>query len=279
MKLVRYGDQGREKPGLIDTQGRIRDLSGLVTDITGQAFEDGSMAKIAGIDPTSLPLVAGSPRLGPCVGQVGAFHAIGLNYEDHARETNAPIPESPILFSKARSCIVGPNDDVVLPEGSTKSDWEVEIAFLIGKRAWRVSREEASAHIAGYFVCNDISERAFQLEHGGGQWAKGKGCPTFGPIGPWLVTPDEIPDPQNLSLWLELNGERIQNSTTRNMIFPFTEIVSHLSHYLILEAGDIITTGTPPGVGLGMKPERFLKRGDVMRLSVEGLGIQEQRVI
>lgn len=279
MKLVRYGDQGREKPGLIDAQGRIRDLSGLVTDITGQAFEDGSMAKIAGIDPASLPLVAGSPRLGPCVGQVGAFHAIGLNYEDHARETNAPIPASPILFSKARSCIVGPNDDVVLPEGSTKSDWEVEIAFLIGKRASRVSREEASAHIAGYFVCNDISERAFQLEHGGGQWAKGKGCPTFGPIGPWLVTPDEIPDPQNLTLWLELNGERIQNSTTRNMIFPFTEIVSHLSHYLILEAGDIITTGTPPGVGLGMKPERFLKRGDVMRLSVEGLGIQEQRVI
>ncbi len=279
MRLVRYGEAGREKPGMFDAQGRIRDLSAHVGDITGKAFEDGTMARIAALDPAGLPLVAGSPRLGPCVGDVGAFHAIGLNYEDHARETNAPIPEEPILFSKARSCIVGPNDDVVLPEGSEKSDWEVEIAFLIGKRASRVSREAAPAHIAGYFVCNDVSERAYQLERGGGQWAKGKGCPTFGPIGPWLVTPDEIPDPRNLSLWLELNGRRIQNSTTRNMIFPFAELVSHLSHFLVLEAGDIVTTGTPPGVGLGMKPERFLRRGDVMRLSVEGLGVQEQRVV
>jgi 2,4-didehydro-3-deoxy-L-rhamnonate hydrolase len=279
MKFVRYGEAGQEKPGLLDRQGRIRDLSGHLADITGKAFEDGSIARISGIDPETLPLVEGTPRLGPCVGNVGAFHAIGLNYEDHARETNAPIPAEPILFSKARSCIVGPNDDVVLPEGSVKSDWEVEIAFLIGKRAENVSRDEAASHIAGYFVCNDVSEREFQLERGGGQWAKGKGCPTFGPIGPWLVTSDEIPDPQNLSLWLELNGVRIQNSTTKNMIFPFAEIVSHLSRFLILEAGDIVTTGTPPGVGLGMKPERFLKRGDVMRLSVEGLGVQEQRVI
>jgi 2,4-didehydro-3-deoxy-L-rhamnonate hydrolase len=279
MKFVRYGEAAKEKPGLLDRQGRIRDLSGHLADITGKAFEDGSIARISGIDPETLPLVEGTPRLGPCVGNVGAFHAIGLNYEDHARETNAPIPAEPILFSKARSCIVGPNDDVVLPEGSVKSDWEVEIAFLIGKRAENVSRDEAASHIAGYFVCNDVSEREFQLERGGGQWAKGKGCPTFGPIGPWLVTSDEIPDPQNLSLWLELNGVRIQNSTTKNMIFPFAEIVSHLSRFLILEAGDIVTTGTPPGVGLGMKPERFLKRGDVMRLSVEGLGVQEQRVI
>jgi 2-keto-4-pentenoate hydratase/2-oxohepta-3-ene-1,7-dioic acid hydratase in catechol pathway len=279
MKFVRYGDAGREKPGMLDREGRIRDLSAHLADITGPAFEDGSVARLADIDPASLPLVEGSPRLGPCVGNVGAFHAIGLNYEDHARETNAPIPAEPILFSKARSCIVGPYDDVVLPEGSVKSDWEVEIAFLIGKRAANVSREEAPAHIAGYFVCNDVSEREFQLERGGGQWAKGKGCPTFGPIGPWLVTPDEIGDPQDLTLWLELNGERIQNSTTRNMIFPFAELVSHLSRFLILEAGDIVTTGTPPGVGLGMKPERFLKRGDVMRLSVEGLGVQEQRVV
>ena len=279
MKLVRYGEKGKEKPGILDAQQRIRDLSAHLADITGQAFEDGSIARIAGLDPASLPLVEGNPRLGPCVGNVGAFHAIGLNYEDHARETNAPIPAEPILFSKARSCIVGPNDDVVLPEGSVKSDWEVEIAFLIGKRAWRVSRAEAPAHIAGYFVCNDVSEREYQLERGGGQWAKGKGCPSFGPIGPWLVTPDEIPDPLALPIWLELNGERIQDSSTRNMIFPFDELVSHLSQFLVLEAGDIITTGTPPGVGLGMKPERFLKRGDVMRLSVEGLGIQEQRVV
>lgn len=278
MKFVRYGEPGREKPGMLDADGRIRDLSALVPDITGRAFEDGSIARLRSIDPATLPLVPGEPRLGPCVGDVGAFHAIGLNYEDHARETNSPIPEHPILFAKARSCIVGPNDDVVLPEGSVKSDWEVEIAFLIGKRAWRVSREEAPAHIAGYFVCNDVSEREFQLERSGGQWGKGKGCPTFGPIGPWLVTPDEIPDPQDLRLWLELNGERIQDSTTRNMIFPFDELVSHLSHYLVLEAGDIVTTGTPPGVGLGMQPERYLKRGDVMRLSVEGLGVQQQRV-
>ncbi|QYK41749.1 MAG: fumarylacetoacetate hydrolase family protein [Paracoccaceae bacterium] len=279
MKFVRYGEAGQEKPGMLDANGGIRDLSGLIADITGQAFEDGSIARLASVDPASLPLVPGNPRLGPCVGNVASFHAIGLNYEDHARESNAPIPEQPILFSKARSCIVGPNDDVVLPEGSMKSDWEVEIAFLIGKRAWRVSREEAASHIAGYFVCNDVSERAYQLEQGGGQWAKGKGCPTFGPIGPWLVTPDEIADVQNLTLWLELNGQRIQNSTTRNMIFPCDEIVSHLSQFLILEAGDIITTGTPPGVGLGMKPPKYLKRGDVMRLSVEGLGVQEQRVV
>lgn len=278
MKFVRYGEPGGEKPGVLDADGRIRDLSGVVDDITGAAFEAGLMDKVAGLDLSKLPLVEGSPRLGPCVGSVGNFLAIGLNYEDHARETNAPIPEEPIIFNKARSCIVGPNDDVELPEGSTKTDWEVEIAFLIGKRAWRVSRDEAASYIAGYFVCNDVSEREFQLERGG-QWVKGKACPTFGPIGPWLVTPDEIPDPQNLRLWLEVNGERLQDSNTSNMIFPFDELVSYLSRFMILEAGDIVTTGTPPGVGLGMNPNRFLKRGDVMRLSVEGLGVQEQKVV
>ena len=278
MKFLRYGPAGAERPGLLDADGRIRDLSGIVPDITGRAFAEGLAARVAAIDPATLPLVEGNPRLGPCVGGVGNFIAIGLNYEDHARETNAPIPAEPILFNKAASCIVGPNDDVILPEGSTKTDWEVEIAFLVGRRAWRVPEAEAAGCIAGYFVCNDVSERAFQLERGG-QWVKGKACPTFGPIGPWLVTPDEVGDPQDLRLWLEVNGERLQDSTTRNMIFPMTTLLSYASHFMILEPGDIITTGTPPGVGLGMKPERDLRRGDVMRLSVEGLGVQEQRVV
>lgn len=278
MKLLRYGPAGQEKPGIVDAEGRIRDISELVDDITGAAFENGLLDKLAGVDPSSLPLVEGDPRIGPCVGDVRHFIAIGLNYEDHARETNAPIPAEPILFSKAPSCIVGPNDDVVLPKGSVKSDWEVEIAFLIGKRAYDVPRERAMDHVAGFFLCNDVSEREFQIERGG-QWMKGKGCPTFGPIGPWLVTRDEIVDPQKMKLWLELNGERIQNSTTANMIFPFDEIVSYLSRFMILEAGDIVTTGTPPGVGLGMKPEKFLKKGDVMRLGADGLGEQQQRVV
>ena len=208
----------------------------------------------------------------------GNFVAIGLNYADHAEETNAPIPAEPILFSKAPSCIVGPNDDVVLPNGSRKTDWEVELAFVIGKRAQDVPQERAMEHVLGYTICNDVSEREFQLERNGGQWMKGKCCPTFGPIGPWLVTPDEVPDPQQLTLWLEVNGERLQNGSTRTMIFPIAMLVSYISRFLILEPGDLVTTGTPPGVGLGMKPERFLKAGDVMRLGIEGLGVQEQRV-
>lgn len=278
MKFLRYGPSGAEKPGLLDADNRIRDLSDVVPDITGQAFADGLTARVAALDPAALPLVEGDPRLGPCVGDVGNFIAIGLNYADHARETNAPIPEEPILFNKARSCIIGPNDDVILPEDALKADWEVEIAFLIGRRAWRVSQDEAAECIAGYFVCNDISERAWQLERGG-QWMKGKCAPGFGPIGPWLVTPDEVGDPQDLRLWLEINGKRMQDSTTRNMIFPMTELVSYASQFLALEPGDIITTGTPPGVGLGMQPERYLRPGDVMRLSVERLGIQQQRVL
>jgi 2,4-diketo-3-deoxy-L-fuconate hydrolase len=209
---------------------------------------------------------------------MGAGQPFGLNYADHARETDAPIPAEPILFNKAASSIVGPNDDVVLPEDSIKADWEVEIALLIGRRAWRVSQEEAASCIAGYFVCNDISERAWQLERGG-QWMKGKCAPSFGPIGPWLVTPDELGDPQDLHLWLELNGERVQDSTTRNMIVPVAELVAYTSHFMALEPGDVITTGTPPGVGLGMKPPRYLRRGDVMRLSVDGLSVQQLRVV
>ncbi len=278
MRFLRYGPAGQEKPGLLDADNRIRDISGLVDDITGAAFEAGLAEKVAGIDPSGLPLVEGNPRIGPCVGNVGHFIAIGLNYEDHARETNSPIPAEPILFSKARSCIVGPDDDVALPKGSVKSDWEVEIGFLIGKRAYDVPREKAMDHVAGFFLCNDVSEREFQIERGG-QWMKGKGCPTFGPIGPWLVTRDEIEDPQKMKLWLEVNGERVQNGTTANMIFPFDELVSYLSRFMILEAGDIVTTGTPPGVGMGMKPQRFLKKGDVMRLGAEGLGEQQQRVV
>lgn len=278
MKLVRYGQPGAEKPGIIDAGGVLRDLGGEIADITGAAFEAGLFERLKGIDPAGLPRVAGTPRIGPCVGDVRTFWAIGLNYTDHAEETNAPIPKEPILFNKARSCIVGPNDDVVLPPGSVESDWEVELAFLIGRTSYRISREEAAGAIAGYFICNDISERDYQLKREG-LWTKGKCCPTFGPIGPWLVTPDEFGDPQGKGLWLDLNGQRTQTGHTARMIFPVTEIVSYLSHFLILEAGDIVTTGTPPGVGLGMKPKRFLRAGDEMRLGIDGLGEQRQRVV
>ncbi|WP_142850404.1 fumarylacetoacetate hydrolase family protein [Telmatospirillum sp. J64-1] len=278
MKLVRFGKQGEERPGILDADGAIRDLSGVVSDITGPAFEAGLFETLSGVDLASLPRVEGQPRLGPCVGGVKNFIAIGLNYVDHAVETNAPIPEEPIIFNKAASCIVGPNDDVVLPKGSEHTDWEVELAFLIGKRTYEVSESEALDHVAGYFICNDVSERRFQLEMGG-QWVKGKCSPTFGPIGPYLVTRDEVPDPQSLTLWLDVNGERLQNSTTANMIFPVAHLVSYLSRFMVLEAGDIVTTGTPPGVGLGMKPERYLRKGDVMELSVSGLGVQRQRVV
>jgi 2-keto-4-pentenoate hydratase/2-oxohepta-3-ene-1,7-dioic acid hydratase in catechol pathway len=278
MKLVRFGQAGQEKPGIVDSEGRIRDISGLAGDITGAALGDGLQEKLRGIDIGSLPLAPEGIRLGPCVGDVGNFIAVGLNYADHATETDAAIPKEPILFNKARSCIVGPFDDVVLPPGSVKSDWEVEIAFVISRRASYVSETHALDHVGGYFICNDVSEREYQLEREG-QWVKGKCCPTFGPIGPWLVTPDEVGDPQQLSLWLEVDGERVQNASTRTMIFPIRTLVSYISRYMILEPGDIITTGTPPGVGLGMKPPRYLKPGDTMRLGVEKLGIQEQKVV
>ena len=278
MKFVRFGRAGAEKPGLVDADGRIRDLSAIVPDITGAALGQGLAARVAGVSVDNLPLVPEGTRLGPCLGNVGNFIAIGLNYADHATETGAAIPKEPILFNKARSCIVGPNDDVVLPPDSVKSDWEVELAFVIAKTASYVGEEDALSHVGGYFVCNDVSEREYQLEREG-QWMKGKCCPTFGPIGPWLVTPDEVGDPQNLSLWLEVNGERVQDGSTRTMIFPIARLVAELSRYMILEPGDIVTTGTPPGVGLGMKPPRFLKRGDTMRLGIEKLGEQQQRVV
>jgi 2,4-didehydro-3-deoxy-L-rhamnonate hydrolase len=278
VKLLRYGPPGQEKPGILDREGAIRDLSGVIDDISPQSIKGGLMARLQGIDPARLPRVEAGVRIGPCLSTTGNFLAIGLNYADHAEETNAPIPAEPILFNKAPSCIAGPYDDVILPKGSRKSDWEVELAFVIGKRAQDVPEGQAMDHVLGYTICNDISEREFQLERNGGQWMKGKCCPTFGPIGPWLVTRDEVPDPQQLSLWLEVNGTKLQNGSTRTMIFLIAMLVSYMSRFLILEPGDIVTTGTPPGVGLGMKPERFLKAGDVMRLGVEGLGVQEQKV-
>ena len=278
MKLVRFGAAGQEKPGLIDANGQIRDLSGLVPDITGATLSSKTLDRIRGTDPSTLPAAPAGQRLGACVGQVRNFIAIGLNYADHAAETGAAIPAEPIIFNKAPSCIVGPNDDVIIPRGSQKTDWEVELAIVIGARASYVGANEALDFVAGYCVCNDVSEREYQLERGG-TWTKGKGCPTFGPLGPWLVTRDEIPDPQNLSMWLDVNGERVQNGSTKTMIFNVAQIVSYVSHFMILEPGDVITTGTPPGVGMGMKPPRFLKAGDVMSLGIEGLGEQRQRVV
>ena len=236
------------------------------------------MERIRKTDPATLPVVPSGQRLGACVGRVRNFIAIGLNYADHAAETGAPIPAEPIVFNKAPSCIVGPNDDVIIPRGSQKTDWEVELAIVIGERASYVGANEALDYVAGYCVCNDVSEREYQLERGG-TWTKGKGCPTFGPLGPWLVTKDEIPDPQNLSMWLEVNGERVQNGSTQTMIFNVAQIVSYVSHFMILEPGDVITTGTPPGVGMGMKPQRYLKAGDVVSLGIEGLGEQRQRFV
>ncbi|MFL5135308.1 MAG: fumarylacetoacetate hydrolase family protein, partial [Microvirga sp.] len=262
MKLVRFGDAGREKPGLIDSSGQIRDLSGLVSDIAGATLSTETLDRIRKTDPGTLPVAPSGQRLGACVGQVRNFIAIGLNYADHAAETGAPIPAEPIVFNKAPSCIVGPNDDVIIPRGSQKTDWEVELAIVIGERASYIGANEAFDFVAGYCVCNDVSEREYQLERGG-TWTKGKGCPTFGPLGPWLVTKDEIPDPQNLSMWLDVNGERAQNGSTKTMIFNVAQIVSYVSHFMILEPGDVITTGTPPGVGMGMKPQRYLKAGDI----------------
>ncbi|HCY16769.1 MAG: 2-hydroxyhepta-2,4-diene-1,7-dioate isomerase [Curvibacter sp. GWA2_64_110] len=278
MKLVRYGNPGKEKPGLIDAAGKLRDLSGVIQDIGPEQLSDASLAKLAKLKTDKLPLVRGKPRMGCPVKGIGKFIAIGLNYTDHAKEAGMPIPKEPVVFTKAISCIQGPDDPVMLPKGSVKGDWEVELGIVIGKPARHVSQKAALDHVAGYCVVNDVSEREFQLERGG-QWDKGKGCDTFGPIGPWLVTRDDIPNPQKLAIWLDLNGQRMQTGNTKTMIFSVAKIVSHLSQYMTLMPGDVITTGTPPGVGLGMKPPRFLKKGDVMTLGIESLGEQRQLVV
>ncbi len=278
MKLVRYGDVGREKPGLLDADGTVRDLSAVVPDIGGAVLRPESMARLAALDPKSLPAVAGAPRLGPCVGGVGKFVCIGLNYSDHAAETGAAVPSEPIVFMKATSAITGPYDRIEIPRGSEKTDWEVELGVVIGKEAKYVAVEDALDHVAGYCVVNDVSERAFQIERQG-QWTKGKSADTFGPIGPWLVGRDAVADPQNLKLWLEVDGVMRQNGSTRTMIFGVAFLVSYLSRFMSLQPGDIVSTGTPPGVGMGMKPPVFLKPGNVVRLGVEGLGEQRLEVV
>ena len=283
MKLVRYGQPGKEKPGLIDAQGRLRDLSGVIADVSPDQLSDKALAKLAKLKADKLPLVKGKKRFGPPVSHVGKFIAIGLNYADHAAESNMPIPKEPIVFMKSTTCIQGPDDDVMLPKGSKKSDWEVELGVVIGTRARYVSQKDALSYVAGYCTVNDVSEREYQLERGG-TWDKGKGCDTFGPIGPWLVTRDEVPNPQNLAMWLDLNGERMQNGSTKTMIFGVAKLVSYVSQFMTLEPGDVITTGTPPGVGMGIKKNGkpapiFLKRGDVMTLGIEGLGSQTQKVV
>ena len=278
MKLVRYGATGQEKPGMIDADGTLRDLSAHVADITGATLGDDSIAKLRALDPATLPAVEGNPRMGACVGDIGKFMCIGLNYADHAAETGADIPEHPILFMKANSAITGPNDDVVMPRGSATTDWEVELGVVIGKAAKYVSEEEALDYVAGYCLCNDVSERHFQTSLTG-QWTKGKSCDTFGPTGPWLVTRDEVGDPQNLDMWLDVNGKRMQTGNTKTMIFTVAQVISHLSQLFTLHPGDVISTGTPPGVGMGIKPEPVhLKDGDVMELSIQGLGMQRQNV-
>lgn len=277
MKLLRYGPEGQEKPGILDGEGRIRDLSGHVSDIAGDALTPEALAELAELDLDGLPLVEGSPRLGACVGQVRKFIAIGLNYADHAAESGMAVPSEPVVFNKWTSCITGPNDDVVLPPGSVKSDWEVELGVVIGKTARQVSEVEALDHVAGYCVINDVSEREWQLERGN-TWDKGKGFDTFGPIGPWLVTRDEVADVQNLTMWLDVDGKRYQNGSTKTMIFTVAELVAYCSRLMTLLPGDVITTGTPPGVGMGQKPPVFLKGGEVIRLGIEGLGEQSQTV-
>jgi 5-carboxymethyl-2-hydroxymuconate isomerase len=278
MKLVRYGAMGQEKPGLLDASGRIRDLSAVVKDINGDTLSPAGLAKLAALDPASLPLVDGNPRLGAPVGSASKFVAIGLNYADHAAEAGMPIPAEPIVFIKANNSLCGPNDNIEKPRGSTKLDWEVELAIIIGTRAKYVTEADALKHVAGYAVCNDVSERFFQIERGG-QWTKGKSHDTFGPVGPWIATTDEIPDPQKLGMWLDVNGQRCQTGSTATMIFGVAKIVSYLSEIMTLLPGDIITTGTPPGVGMGMKPQKFLNAGDVVTLGIDGLGAQRQQVV
>jgi 2-keto-4-pentenoate hydratase/2-oxohepta-3-ene-1,7-dioic acid hydratase in catechol pathway len=278
MKLLRFGAPGQEKPGILDANGRIRDLSGAVPDVAGDALSPASLARLRGLDVSRCPLVEGEPRLGPCVGRVGKFICIGLNYADHAAESGAAVPKEPVVFMKATSSIMGPNDDVWIPRGSEKTDWEVELGVVIGSHTKYVHEADALAHVAGYCVVNDLSERAFQLE-GTGQWVKGKSADTYGPIGPWLVTADEVPDPQKLDLWLEVNGHRYQNGSTGTMVFGVAHLVSFLSRFMSLQPGDVITTGTPPGVGMGQKPQRYLRAGDHITLGINGLGTQTQRVV
>ena len=278
MKLLRYGPDGQEKPGLLDAQGGIRDLSGVVRDIAGDVLLPESLSRLRALDPATLPAVEGTPRLGPCVAGVGKFICVGLNYSDHAAESGMPVPVEPIIFMKATSAIVGPNDDLAIPRGSTKTDWEVELGVVIGKTAKYVTEADAMSHVAGFCTVHDVSERAFQLE-GTGQWVKGKSADTFGPIGPWLVTPDEVGDCNDLDMWLEVDGKRYQDGNTRTMVFNVPFLVSYLSRFMSLRPGDIISTGTPPGVGHGMKPPVYLRAGNEVRLGVQGLGEQRQRVV
>ena len=278
MKLLRYGAVGQEKPGALDRKGKLRDLSGHIDDVRGAALLPDSLERLKQLDLERLPAVEGSPRLGPCVGGVGKFVAIGLNYADHAAESGVEVPKEPVVFMKATSCICGPNDSVVIPRGSQKCDWEVELACVIGAPGKYIQEADALKHVAGFCVVNDVSERGFQLE-GTGQWVKGKSADTFGPVGPWLVTADDVADPQDLHLWLEVNGHRYQDGSTRTMVFTVAHLVSYDSRFMSLQSGDIITTGTPPGVGLGLKPPTYLKPGDVMNLGIEGLGEQRQHVV
>jgi 2,4-didehydro-3-deoxy-L-rhamnonate hydrolase len=278
MKLLRYGLPGEEKPGVLATDGTIRDLSNLIPDLAGLALLPDSLEKLRQADISDLPRVPGKPRLGPCVGGVGKFICIGLNYSDHAAESGMAVPAEPVVFMKATSSICGPDDDVVIPRGAIKADWEVELGVVIGRPAKYVDQADALSHVAGYCVVNDLSERAFQLE-GTGQWVKGKSADTFGPIGPWLVTPDEVPDPQNLDLWLEVDGHRYQNGSTKTMVFGVAYLISYLSRFMSLRTGDVISTGTPPGVGLGQKPPLYLRPGNRIKLGIPGLGQQEQKVV
>jgi 2-keto-4-pentenoate hydratase/2-oxohepta-3-ene-1,7-dioic acid hydratase in catechol pathway len=278
MKLLRYGLPGEEKPGILDEEGEIRDLSGIISDLAAKSLLPGSIEKLRNVDMASLPKAAGRPRLGPCVGKVGKFICIGLNYSDHAAEAGMAVPAEPVLFMKATSAICGPDDDVVIPRGSKKTDWEVELGAVIGKPGKYIQEAEALSHVAGYCVINDLSERAFQME-GTGQWVKGKSADTFGPIGPWLVTTDEVPDPQNLDMWLEVDGHRYQNGSTKTMIFGVSFLISYVSRFMSLQSGDIISTGTPPGVGHGRKPPVYLRPGNQIQLGISGLGQQTQKVI
>jgi 2-keto-4-pentenoate hydratase/2-oxohepta-3-ene-1,7-dioic acid hydratase in catechol pathway len=273
MKLLRYGPQGQEKPGLLDAEGQIRDLSAHVTDLKGEVLT--TLDSLKSIDPASLPLVPGSPRIGPCVTGTGKFICIGLNYADHAAESGLQVPPEPVFFMKATSAICGPNDPILIPRTSTKTDWEVELGIVIGKPGKYLTEAEALSHVAGYCVINDVSERAFQIERAG-QWTKGKSCDNFGQTGPWLVTPDEVADPQNLPMWLTVNGQTMQNGSTRTMVYGVPHVIAYLSQFFTLHPGDIISTGTPPGVGMGMKPPHYLKAGDVVELGIEGLGSQKQ---
>lgn len=278
MKLLRYGLPGQEKPGVLASDGTIRDLSKIIPDLSGPSLLPDSIEKLRQTDISALPRVSGQPRIGPCAGGVGKFICIGLNYSDHAAESGMTVPAEPVVFMKATSSIIGPNDDVLIPRGAKKADWEVELGVVIGKPAKYASQPEALSHVAGYCVVNDLSERAFQLE-GTGQWVKGKSADTFGPIGPWLVTPDEVPDPQNLDMWLEVDGHRYQNGSTRTMVFSVAYLISYLSRFMSLRTGDIISTGTPPGVGMGQKPQVYLRPGNRIKLGIPGLGQQEQRVL